>query len=84
MKFSLNEQELLHLVGVLKNDLTERGKNIRRVNFDTSEEILENRIISYNRTKDLLQRVEEWYKMVVETHVRDDTPVVGDDDLYHV
>ena len=68
MKFSLNEQELLHLMGVLKLDLKEKSKDIRRCTFDTNEDIVERRIIAYNRSKDLLQRVEEWHSQEAETN----------------
>ena len=84
MKVSLSEQELTHLVNVLQSDLKEKSKNIRRVNFDTSESIVENRIIAYNRTKDLLQRVDEWRKSETEMNRNPAPNAVGGDDLYQV
>ena len=66
----LIKQELLHLMNVLKTDMKERSKDVRRVTFDTNETLVETRIIAYNRTKDLLQRVEGWYNEEQQVNIQ--------------
>jgi hypothetical protein len=81
MKIELTEHELTHLVTVLKLDLKEKSKDIRRVNFDTDESLVERRIIAYNRTKDLLQRVDEW--RMAEAKANKQVPI-EDDTLFRI
>jgi hypothetical protein len=81
----LSRSEMIHLRNALRDDLKNRTRQVKICNQGTSDEVLAERIQSYNGTKNLLDKVIQAIDdMDDEGRVATEVVAVGDDSMYTV